>query len=137
MALPGSRHHHGTVPDLDAQVPTSEGAPRSEQRRYLLMAVVMVLSIVGLALLAGFVADDPPRSEQQQPGETAAKPHIIPRPGSGKAPTKPGDRGGWEQTAVFLVMIGGLGMLGLLAWRSSVNARRAAGSTPRNRGSGP
>lgn len=96
----------------------------------------MLLSILGLALVAGFVADDPPRIEQQQEGDTAAKPHIIPRPGSGKAPTEPGDRGGWQQIAVLVVMIGGLGILGLLAWRSSVKARRPARPTLQNRGSG-
>jgi hypothetical protein len=135
LALTGSEHHHGAVPDVDAQVPATQRIHRPEQRRHLLIAAVMVLSIVGLALVAGFVADDPPRSEQQQ-SDTAAKPHIIPRPGSGKAPTRPGDRGGWEQAAVFVVMIGGLGGLGLLAWRSSVKARRSGRPTPQNRRSG-
>lgn len=125
------------MPDVDAQAPATDRGNRSERRRYLLIATVMVLAIVGLALVAGYVADDPPPSEQQQEGETAAKPHIIPRPGSGKAPTRPGDRGGWEQAAVLVVMIGGIGTLGLLAWRSSVKARGSARPTPRNRGAGP
>jgi hypothetical protein len=124
------------VPDVDAQAPATEGAHRSERRRYALIAAVMVLSIIGLALIAGYVADDPPPTGQQQEGDTAAKPHIIPRPGSGKAPTQPGDRGGWEQTAVLVVMVGGLGTLGFLAYRSGVKARRSARPTPQNRGPG-
>jgi hypothetical protein len=137
LALTDGNRHHGTVPDVDAQVPATDPAHRSEGRRYLLIAAVMVLSIVGLALVAGYLADDPPVSERQQEGDTAAKPHIIPRPGSGKAPTEPGDRGGWQQTAVFAVMIGGVGTLGVLAWRSGVKARRSTRPTIQNRGTGP
>jgi hypothetical protein len=99
-------------------------AEQAERRRYLLAAVVMVVAILGLALAVGFLADDPPRNDQQTKGDTAAKPHIIPRPNSGQAPTQPGDRGGWEQTLVFVVMLGGMVTLAVLAWRSSVRAKR-------------
>lgn len=39
---------------------------------------------------------------------------AVQLPGCGTAPTQAGDRGGWLQTAVFIVMTGG--ML-LIAWR--------------------
>ena len=135
--IPGGTHHDGVVPDVDAQVPATDRGHRWERRRYALIAAVMALSIIGLALVVGYVADDPPPSEQRQEGETSAKPDIIPRPGSGKAPAQPGDRGGWEQTVVLVAMIGGLGVLGLFAWRSGVKARRSARPGPQNRGAGP
>ncbi len=53
------------------------------------------------------------------PGATG----ILPRPNSGAAPTNPGDPGGWAQLLLFTVIIGGLLVVGFLAWRSSKRAR--------------
>lgn len=95
------------------------------RRRYVAAAVAMVAAIIGLALAAGYLADDPPPVPADEVGDD---PHIIPRPGTGKAPERPGDRGGWGQLLVLGVVIGGVATVGLLAWRSSVRARaRAAG----------
>ena len=51
---------------------------------------------------------------------------IIPKPNSGVAPKDSGDRGGAAQTALFFVMLGGVGLIGFLAYRSSLKARRSA-----------
>jgi hypothetical protein len=110
--------------DAGAGTSTAPGSTGSERRRYLIAGIVMALAIVGLALLVGLLADDPPRSQQRPRENTAEKPEMIPQPGSGRAPEQPGDPGGWQQAAVFGVMVAGMATLALLAWRSSVRARQ-------------
>lgn len=44
-----------------------------------------------------------------------------PPPGCGREPTGPGDRGGWQQLALFGVMTSGMG---LIFWRVSRAVRR-------------
>lgn len=50
---------------------------------------------------------------------------IIPQPNSGQAPENPSDPGGWQQYMVFGLIIGGMTLIVLIAWRQSVQARRA------------
>jgi len=49
---------------------------------------------------------------------------IIPKPNGGVAPTDSGDRGGAAQIALFFIMLGAVSLIGFLAYRSSVKARR-------------
>lgn len=49
--------------------------------------------------------------------------HIIKPPNYGHKPTSPGDRGGWEQTALFWLVLAALAVIVLLAWRQSKRAR--------------
>ena len=59
-------------------------------------------------------------------------PDIIPRPGQGREPRDPGDRGGWWQEALFFVMCGALLLSVGLIWRDARQARRSQGRlTPR------
>jgi hypothetical protein len=55
---------------------------------------------------------------------------IIKHPNYGHAPTHPGDRGGWQQTLVLLLVLGGVIVIGLLIWRDA-SRRRATVPTPR------
>jgi hypothetical protein len=51
--------------------------------------------------------------------------NIIPEPNSGIGPEEPGDRGGWQQWAVLVAIVAGVGTIGLLVVRES-RGRRAA-----------
>lgn len=44
-----------------------------------------------------------------------------PPPGCGRAPTSPGDRGGWQQLLLFGVMTGGIAVI---FWRVARSVRR-------------
>lgn len=61
--------------------------------------------------------------ECQAAQQSAERPGIIPRPGEGQTPDEPGDRGGWQQIAVFLALVAGLGLIIVLVVRSSRRAR--------------
>lgn len=53
-------------------------------------------------------------------------PGIIPAPNSGTAPSDAGERGGWMQSALFVLLCGAIILMGLLVWRESRRKRRAA-----------
>ena len=61
-------------------------------------------------------------------GPDPVAPQIIPNPADGRAPTNPGDPGGWEQVSLFFVMVTGMLTVGGLA-----SARQPQGQT-RSRG---
>jgi hypothetical protein len=48
-----------------------------------------------------------------------------PRPDCGKKPQSSGDRGGWMQYTVFLVMIAGVGVVGSVLIRNVIRRDRA------------
>lgn len=48
---------------------------------------------------------------------------IIPRPNSGSEPTSPGDRGGWQQLALFLFVCGVIVAMAVFVWWRSRIAR--------------
>jgi hypothetical protein len=48
-----------------------------------------------------------------------------PRPDCGKKPQSSGDRGGWMQYTVFLVMIAGVGIVGSVLIRNVIRRDRA------------
>ncbi len=69
------------------------------------------------------------RAAQQE----TARPGIIPRPGEGQAPDEPGDRGGWEQWAVFVALVAGLALIITLIVRSARrNRARESAAAPEN-----
>ncbi len=58
---------------------------------------------------------------------------IIPVPNSGTEPEDPGDRGGWQQLALFVLVCGVILAMGAWVWwRSRIrrDRRRAAGGDP-------
>lgn len=89
--------------------------------RALLIAVVVAVSWLGVPLAAT------PVSSAQTTSSTFAPEGggIIPKPNSGTPPVSSGDRGGSAQIVLFVAIVAGLGVIGGLAWRSSVKARRA------------
>lgn len=112
------------------------------RRSYLLAGLVLGLVIlVGVIAVAATTDVGPRRDTQGQTGEDGgAKPHIIPRPGDGVAPQNPGDRGGWEQLALFGVMATAMAGIGVVIFRGGRNARTGrqewlakAGATPSGR----
>ncbi len=52
---------------------------------------------------------------------------IIPRPGNGVEPDDAGDRGGSLQSVLFVVILGGIGVIGALVVRESRTARADRG----------
>jgi hypothetical protein len=48
-----------------------------------------------------------------------------PRPDCGKKPQSSGDRGGWMQYTVFLVMLAGVGVVGSVLIRNVIRRDRA------------
>jgi hypothetical protein len=105
--------------------PAGPDAPRS------LWPAALVITGAVLALVVIFVAVYPndgrghrdDRTANQAEGGFGTRPRIITRPEDGAAPDSPGDPGGWEQLALFGVIVAGLGAVGLLVWRSSRRAR--------------
>ncbi len=93
-------------------------------RRALVMIVLALALAMGVgSARAGELEPSPPSTSEIPASEGGG---IIPEPNSGVAPVDSGDRGGSAQTALFFVMIGGVGLIGFLAYRSSVKARRSA-----------
>ena len=91
-------------------------------------ALAVPLLVLALALGGG-----PARAGELDPSTTSTSAipaseggGIIPEPNSGVAPVDSGDRGGAAQTALFFVLLGGVGLIGFLAYRSSVRARRSS-----------
>lgn len=135
------------IDDPDAaEAARQRGVNRSGQvdRRSVVLAAVVLLGllaigVVGVALFADDGAGGRRQDTQGQLTEDGgAKPHIIDRPNSGTAPEDEGDRGGWEQIALFAVMVVAVGGIGFVAFRSRGRARAgrqawaAAGATGRD-----
>jgi len=104
-------------------------ATTDERRSFLFAAGVMTAILV--VLIGLFVAFYPRESEQgiskqaQVDKALTEAPHIIPTPAEGRAPENPGDPGGWEQLALFGVLILAFALIGFLIWRTSRKARAA------------
>ncbi len=93
----------------------------------ILLAAVLVLA-GGLPALAQEPSSPTTLAEQEMPG-------IIPKPNTGRKPEQPGDRGGALQTVTFLVIMGGVAVVGVVIARSTARTTRArmaaSGEPPR------
>ncbi len=124
-----------STPDPAVDPPASAAERgRGERRSTWLAAGVLIGMIVVLVTIVALVA--PPeardRARRGQAGtedERQPPPAIIPEPGAGDAPDRPGDRGGIEQLALLAAIAAGLAGIAGLVWRSSRRARRRALST--------
>lgn len=97
-----------------------------QERRSFLLAGLLLLGVILLGVLVVTVTTDgsatnDPRTEEIREGET--RPGIIPRPGEGTAPEQPGDRGGWEQLALFGLILVGLAVIAFVVVRGTKRAR--------------
>ncbi len=104
-----------------------------ERRRLVLAAALffggLVVVIAAVALLSGDAGDARPSATTQACAtddaeclaaqQSVERPGIIPRPGEGQAPDEPGDRGGWEQIALFGVLVGALALIVVLVVRAA------------------
>ncbi|MEM9609423.1 MAG: hypothetical protein AAGA99_18505 [Actinomycetota bacterium] len=92
-------------------------------RRQLLAVVVLSISLILATPSAG--ASDTTLPEAPEGVNSI----IGPQPGQGVEPQESGDRGGAAQIAIFLLIIGGLGLMGTLVVRDMRKGkeRRAAG----------
>jgi hypothetical protein len=114
--------------------------PVSAERRRLVVAGAaffgVLLVLIAVAAIVGGSSGDARRTSVStiacEPGDTVCeaaqrsgeRPGIIPQPGDGHAPTDAGEPGGWEQIALFGVLVVGLAVIVALVVRST---RRAAG----------
>ena len=98
-------------------------APPTPDRRSALMAALVLFGVIAALLVLVLVFAPSSSPSKDVPGNRDEPTGIIPRPDQGRAPQSPGDRGGWEQLATFAAIIGALGLLVALAWRSSRRAR--------------
>lgn len=96
-------------------------------RRFL--ATVSLATVLALGALAGAAA--PPAAAQSDGQVTTTAParggDIIPKPGQGSEPEDAGDRGGELQTVLFVVIIGGIAVMGAVIVRQSRKARAGRG----------
>jgi hypothetical protein len=88
----------------------------------LVAAAVLLTAVAGLVPATAVAAGD--TSTTRPPPDA---PSIIPRPDSGTEPTDAGDRGGALQTILFIVMLGGVIVVGALVVRESRRARERRG----------
>lgn len=136
----------GSRPDADPArpAPTSSDAAieHDERRKFFLAGGVFVgamVVLIAVAVLFSGDAGDPRTSASTTPcapddveceasQQSAERPGIIPKPGEGQAPDEPGDRGGWEQIAVFVALVAGISLIIAMVVRSSRRARARAGA---------
>ncbi|MGI8756606.1 MAG: hypothetical protein ACR2MB_12255 [Acidimicrobiales bacterium] len=124
--------------------PSDAAARRTAFWAALLLAGAIVGGVVGVAVLTDGSAGGNRRDTQGQVAEDGgAKPHIIERPNSGRAPKHPGDRGGWEQLALLALMTaavvaivvvavrggGARARAGRAAWRAAAESGRDGGGS--------
>lgn len=104
-------------------------AQEAADRRSFWLAGATITAVL-LLLVGIFVAFYPEAEtkgltkEEQLEDARTRSPGIIPKPSEGRTPENPGDPGGWEQLALFGVVTAGLATMAVLAWRSSLRARR-------------
>lgn len=113
---------------------------RRERRRFvqagLALGAMLLVVVVAATVFSGGGGDERRASTGTTvacaPDDTVCEaaqgaadpPGIIPRPGSGRAPQDPGDRGGWEQVALLGVVAGALALIATLVVRSGRRGRR-------------
>jgi hypothetical protein len=77
--------------------------------------LLLVLAVAGLLLAARPAAAQAPGSGPTTSDyDTAQCVSALPKPGCGTKPTSSGDRGGWAQVALFVVMTAGMAGIGIV-----------------------
>ena len=88
--------------------------------RRLLAAVLLTLAMVGVPAVARGAADDTTAMLPVDVGNHS----VIPAPNSGRAPTDPGDPGGWGQLLLFGVLfVGSAIVFGRVLWAGHQRSR--------------
>ena len=98
-----------------------------DRRTIVISALVMIAVLVGGVALVALTSDAGSETrtdtQSQLPGDGGAAPNIIPRPGEGKAPAAPNERGGSEQLALFGLVLTAMAGIGVMIFRGGKNAR--------------
>jgi uncharacterized protein HemX len=99
-----------------------------DRRTIVISALVMIAVLLGGVALVAVTSDagDETRTDTQSqlPGDSGgAAPNIIPRPGEGKAPAAPNERGGSEQLALFGLVLAAMVGIGVVLFRGGKKAR--------------
>jgi len=94
-------------------------------RTLVLSALALALVLVGGVVFVSATTDGgaPATGRTAVAPDGSVKPESIPLPDSGKAPTTPGERGGWEQLTLFGVMLGGMLAIGVVVFRGGKKAK--------------
>ena len=96
-----------------------------DRRTLVVSALALIVVIVGGMAIVAITTDAGARKDTQGqlPEEGGAKPHIIPRPGEGQAPSSPNERGGSEQLALFGFVMAAIVGIGVVVFRGGKRAR--------------
>lgn len=89
------------------------------------LAVALTSFLVVVAPVAPTSAQITPIDEE--PDDAPGLGSIIGSPEAGPKPTDPGDRGGYAQLGLAIVLVGGVGFI---AWRIVSEARRSKATPP-------
>ncbi|HEX2575064.1 MAG TPA: hypothetical protein VHK88_01860 [Aquihabitans sp.] len=101
----------------------SRPAGSFDRRTLVLSALVLAVVIVGGVAIVALTSDGgDQRANEVQEGEIPPA-EAIPQPGRGRAPERPGDRGGWEQLAILGVIVIAVTGIGLVIFRGGRRAR--------------
>jgi len=107
--------------------PERPARPENPPTRSRWPAALLVVGVLALLMIL-FVAVYPDDGTGNRTARTEPRaPRIIERPEEGRGPEQPGDPGGSEQLALLGVIVAGLGVMGLLVWRSSRRAKSRSG----------
>ncbi|MBI2709873.1 MAG: hypothetical protein HYX34_09275 [Actinobacteria bacterium] len=90
------------------------------------MAAGVVFGVLAV-LLAIVIVTAPPRAgapRRSSADQSDDRPRSIRLPGVGRAPQRPGDRGGWEQLATLATIVAAVLAVTTLAWWSGRRNRR-------------
>ena len=96
-----------------------------DRRTLVVTALALIVVIVGGMAIVAITSDASARqdAQEQSPGAADAKPSIIPRPGEGRSPTAPNERGGAEQLALFGLVLVSMAGIGVVVVRGGKSAR--------------
>jgi len=99
------------------------------------IACAVLLTLAPIGLSAAHAADTPTDSSVAEVTESTYVYDLVnepsecinsnPRPDCGKKPQSSGDRGGWMQYTVFLVMLAGVGVVSSVLIRNVIRRDRA------------
>ncbi len=92
-----------------------------DRRTIVISALVMFAVLVGGVALVALTSDSGSETRTDTQGELGgeggATPNIIPRPGEGKAPSAPNERGGGVQLALFGLVLAAMAGIGVMIFR--------------------
>jgi hypothetical protein len=123
-------------PSTTAAPAPSRAAPGSFDRRALVLsALLLAVAIIGGIVAVTVTSDEGDRTANQLEEGEIPPASAIPRPGRGRPPTQPGDRGGWEQLGLLGLLVTAMAGIGVVVFRGGRTARanrarwQAAGAT--------